>query len=67
MTIVVNGVTCDVATGFVVADIVAMVTSGDSSGVAVARNGEVVRRAAWGATDVKPGDAFEVLHAVAGG
>jgi sulfur carrier protein len=35
--------------------------------VAVARNGEVVPRGAWDSTVLEPGDAVEILIAVAGG
>ena len=36
-------------------------------GVAVARNGEVIRRADLAATLVQEGDRIEVVHAVQGG
>ena len=36
-------------------------------GVAVARNGEIVRRAEWAATPVRDGDVIEIVTAVAGG
>lgn len=35
--------------------------------IAVERNGEIVRRAAWAATRVKAGDRFEIVHFVGGG
>ena len=35
--------------------------------VAVAVNGDVVPRSAWGRTSLAPGDAVELLVAVAGG
>ena len=38
-----------------------------ASGVAVALNGEVVRRADWACTPLSPGDQVEVLTAVQGG
>ena len=37
------------------------------TGVAVARNGEVVRRAHWTATPLSDGDTVEVLRATQGG
>jgi sulfur carrier protein len=36
-------------------------------GVAVAVNGEVVPRAEWGQTPVKPNDRIEIVHIVRGG
>ncbi|MBR8745190.1 sulfur carrier protein ThiS [Nocardiopsis sp. MG754419] len=36
-------------------------------GIAVAVNDEVVRRTAWSATDLSPGDRVDVLTAVQGG
>ena len=39
----------------------------DAPGVAVALNGEVVRRGSWAATMLHDGDEIEVLTAVQGG
>jgi sulfur carrier protein len=36
-------------------------------GLAVARNGEVVPRSAWGTTRLAPGDHIELVGAVQGG
>ena len=36
-------------------------------GVAVAVNGEVVPRADWGQTQLKPDDRIEIVHIVRGG
>jgi sulfur carrier protein len=36
-------------------------------GIAVALNGAVVPRAAWGATPLKPGDSVEIVRARQGG
>jgi sulfur carrier protein len=35
--------------------------------VAVERNGEIVRRGAWEATEVRAGDRLEIVHFVGGG
>jgi len=35
--------------------------------VAIERNLEVLPRSQWVATDVKPGDEFEIVHMVGGG
>jgi sulfur carrier protein len=35
--------------------------------VAVAVNGEVVRRRAWPGTEIRPGDTIEIVRAVGGG
>ena len=39
----------------------------DRGGVAVAVNGEVVPRAKWDQTPVKPNDQIEIVHIVRGG
>jgi len=39
----------------------------DARGVAVALNGSVVPRAAWRETQLRPGDAVEIVHARQGG
>jgi sulfur carrier protein len=40
---------------------------GDGRGVAVAVDGEVVRRGAWSTTELRDGQSVEVLRAVQGG
>jgi sulfur carrier protein len=65
MTLTVNGVAEELAEGFTVGDLVRART--DERKVAVARNGEVVPRGAWDSTVLEPGDAVEILIAVAGG
>jgi sulfur carrier protein len=49
-----------------VADLVSELTD-RATGVAVAVNGEVVPRSAWTRTELRKGDAVEVLTAVQGG
>jgi sulfur carrier protein len=39
----------------------------ESRGVAVAIDGEVVRRSEWSATRIEDGNAIEIVTAVAGG
>ncbi len=39
----------------------------DRRGLAVARNGRVVPRQQWEATDIQPGDAIEIVKPFAGG
>lgn len=48
-----------------VADVVPL--TGRDTGVAVAVNGTVVPRSAWGTTALRDGDAVEVVTAVQGG
>jgi sulfur carrier protein len=68
MTVVVNGVSKEVADGTTVAELLAVLELPPSGrGVAVARNGEVVLRAEWGGTLVVAGDRIEILYAVQGG
>lgn len=38
-----------------------------ASGIAAARNGEVVPRAAWSDTELRDGDSLEVIGATQGG
>ncbi len=66
MKIIVNGDPFEVADGATAAAAVRLLTSA-ASGVAVAVNGEVVRRSAWDSTVLADGDQVEVLTAVQGG
>lgn len=66
MRIKVNGEQHSVADGATVADV--LTTLGmPSTGVAVAVDGEVVRRADWPVSELDDGAAVEVLTAVQGG
>jgi sulfur carrier protein len=68
MRIEVNGEPLEMADAVRVADVVERVTgSRTPEGVAVARNGEIVRRAEWGDAPVGAGDRFEIVSATAGG
>jgi sulfur carrier protein len=62
----VNGEPVELDDGTSVADLVASRLE-EQRRTAVARNGEVVPRGAWGATELQDGDAIELLVAVAGG
>jgi sulfur carrier protein len=66
MRITVNGDAIDVADGASVGDLVRQRVD-DRRRVAVARNGEVVPRAAWDNTHLSERDTVEVLAPVAGG
>lgn len=66
MRLTVNGEPVDLDDGTTVADLVATRVE-QQRRTAVARNGEVVPRGAWGATTLQDGDAVELLVAVAGG
>jgi sulfur carrier protein len=66
VNVIVNGEPREVADGATVASVVEIVTEAPS-GVAVALNGEIVRRADWAATTVTEADRLEVLTAVQGG
>jgi thiamine biosynthesis protein ThiS len=39
----------------------------EARGVAVAINGEVIRRGEWTSTSIQDGDVVEIVNAVAGG
>jgi len=64
--VVVNGDTHQMRPGATITDLVATMASGPK-GIAVARNGEVVPRSAWAATELGAGDHIEVLTAAQGG
>jgi sulfur carrier protein len=66
MEIVINGHPHLAAAGLSLAQAVALLTDADT-GVAAAVNGDVIRRAAWDATQLSDGDEVEVLTAVQGG
>lgn len=66
MQVIVNGEPREVPDGATVASIVEEVTRAPS-GVAVALNGEIVRRADWPTTPARDADRLEVLTAVQGG
>jgi len=66
MRVTINGESHTWPRGKSLAEAVAALTS-DSSGVAAAVNGEVVRRGAWPSRQLEDGDEVEVLTAVQGG
>jgi sulfur carrier protein len=66
MDIVINGERHQVADDISLAGAVELISKA-ASGVAVAVNGEVVRRGAWSSTRLAGGDELEVLTAVQGG
>ena len=68
MTVRVNGAEVAATVGETVAEIVGATGVGpESRGIAVALDGEVVRRADWATTVVRDGQRIEVLIAVQGG
>jgi sulfur carrier protein len=66
MNVIVNGEPAELADGATTAAAVRLLTSA-VSGIAVAVNGEVVRRSEWESTRLADGDQIEVLTAVQGG
>ena len=66
MTVVVNGETLAFDDGVSIDALVVSLGRGPA-GVAVAVNGEVVPRSAWGARRLQPDDRVEVLTAAQGG
>jgi sulfur carrier protein len=68
MIIELNGRTVELPAGATVADaVIEAGADGDSRGVAVAVDGEVVRRAEWGKTKLQSDQNVEVVRAVQGG
>jgi sulfur carrier protein len=66
MDVIINGERHELAEQISLAAAVSMITT-TATGVAVAVNGDVVRRGAWESTRLAPGDQIEVLTAVQGG
>ena len=66
MNVIVNGQLVELSDGATTAAAVQVLTSAPS-GIAVAVNGEVVRRGDWESTPLADGDQVEVLTAVQGG
>jgi sulfur carrier protein len=66
MHVVINGKQHLVQAGLRLDEAVALLTAA-TTGVAVAVNGDVIRRAEWRATPLADGDQVEVLTAVQGG
>jgi sulfur carrier protein len=68
IAVVLNGEPAVLAPGTTVADVIgAAGVAPEARGVAVALDGEVVRRSTWAETVIQPGARVEVLTAVAGG
>jgi sulfur carrier protein len=63
--ILVNGETMDVS-GVTIASLLATLEI-ETRGVAVARNGEIVRRGEWADVTLVVGDRIEIVAAAAGG
>lgn len=68
MKIFINGEGVELDDGAAIVNVVEHVTNErEPAGVAVALNGQVVRRAEWATTSVAADDRIEVLRATAGG
>jgi sulfur carrier protein len=68
MRVIVNGEARELPAGTTVAIMVASLAGApEGRGVAVALDGEVVPRAAWGGTELADGARVEVVAAVQGG
>ncbi len=68
MIIRLNGEPQELCDGITIETLVQQQSKADSpQGIAVAQNGQVVRRAQWACTPVSPNDDIEILQAVAGG
>ncbi len=66
MKVIINGTARELAAGTGVGDAVRLVTT-SVSGIAVAVNGEIVRRASWDTTPLANDDEVEVITAAQGG
>jgi thiamine biosynthesis protein ThiS len=64
--IVVNGETREVPEGLGVSALLSHLAL-PVDRVAIERNLEILPRSQWGATAVRPGDRFEIVHLVGGG
>jgi sulfur carrier protein len=63
----VNGQDTSVAAATIAELLAAQVVDVGRRGVAVALNGSVVPRSAWGETALRPGDSVEIVRAMQGG
>jgi sulfur carrier protein len=66
-TIRVNGESEPLAVATLAALLVEKALDTGQRGIAVALNGAVIPRSAWGATSLKPGDSVEIVRARQGG
>ncbi|HVS00581.1 MAG TPA: sulfur carrier protein ThiS [Thermoanaerobaculia bacterium] len=66
LAVVLNGEPYSLPAGATILDLLAGLGR-DPRTVAVERNGDIVPRAAYGATPLQPGDRLEVVHFVQGG
>jgi sulfur carrier protein len=66
MTVTINGTPRELPAGATAADAVRLITDA-ATGLAVAVNDEVLRRAAWDTAVLADGDVIEILTAVQGG
>lgn len=68
ISITVNGEPHDLPGGLALPDVLRRLDlDPERSGIAVAKNGAVVRRSAWAETEVADGDDLEVITATQGG
>lgn len=66
--VTINGEARELEAGATVADVVASLPGApEGRGVAVALDGDVIRRAAWDSTELQSGTRLEVVVAVQGG
>ncbi len=68
VSITVNGEPRDLPAGLALPDVLRRLDlAPERSGIAVAKNGAVVRRSAWADTEIADGDDLEVITATQGG
>ncbi len=67
MTATINGESRDLADGATLEALLRVLGLDAATGIAVAVNARVVRRAAFGDHTLRDGDAVEIIRAVAGG
>jgi sulfur carrier protein len=67
VNVTINGAATEVAEGTKVADLADRFAGTRRTGIAIARNGEVVPKSRWPEEPVGEGDRFEVLSAIGGG
>ncbi|MCK9517866.1 MAG: sulfur carrier protein ThiS [Dehalococcoidia bacterium] len=67
MNVAVNGATRAIPPGTSLVEVLVEVVGERTEGVAIALNGEVVRRAAWPSVQLADGDVVEIVQARQGG
>ena len=67
MKVNINGKMTEITKDTTVVDLIIKLCGTNPVGVAVAKNGQIIRRSQWNETTIEEGDSLEILHATSGG